>query len=67
VRIPFFFCQYQLLIEEEPLSFEEQLEELRAFHGKFFPHGALSRGAEKPLDSVIMRPEKSRTLTAAAV
>jgi hypothetical protein len=58
VRIPFFFCRYQLLIEEEPLGFEKQLEALRALHGKFFPHGALSRGAEKPLDSVIMRPRE---------
>lgn len=58
VGIPFFFCRYQLLIDEEILDFLGQVEALKELQGRFFAHGTSSRRSESLFDSVIMRPRE---------
>jgi hypothetical protein len=54
-QIPFLFCRYELLVDDEPLDAKAQLVALKELQGQFYPHGPKA-GREGLFDSVIMRP-----------
>ena len=55
--VPFLFCRYQFLINEELLDGHGQLRSLIDLQGRFFTHG-LRAEREGLFDSVVMRPRR---------
>jgi hypothetical protein len=55
--IPFFFCRYQFLVDDEPLDIRGQANALKELQGRFFAHGPTAE-RESHLDSVVMRPRQ---------
>lgn len=53
--VPFFFCRYQFLVEEEILDTNGQFQALSDLQGQYFAHG-LKAEREGLFDSVVMRP-----------
>ena len=56
-RIPYLFCRYELLVDEERLNVRGQLEALTELQGMYFAHGPKAEREER-LDSVLMRPRQ---------
>ncbi len=54
-QIPYLFCRYELLVDEEPLDAKAQLVALKELQGQFYPNGPTAERAGL-FDSVVMRP-----------
>lgn len=55
--IPFLFCRYQMLVDEEQLDRDGQYEALQSIKGQLFPHGPKAT-REGVHDILVMRPQK---------
>lgn len=55
--VPFLFCRYQMLVEEEPLDADGQFAALTEIKGQLFPHGPKA-AREGVRDILVMRPRR---------
>lgn len=55
--IPFLFCRYQMLVDEESLDGAGQQAALESIKGQLFPHG-LKAAREGVFDTLLMRPRR---------
>lgn len=53
--IPFLFCRYELVVDDDPLDARAQLVSLKELQGKYYPYGPKAE-REGKFDSIVMRP-----------